>query len=242
MVLVPVARRALFIGVLGLALTGCSGAATPVPATPAPTQAATPSLAPTSSPTPAPSPSPTAAPTARATAAIQSMKVTLPSGWQNVEMTEASLRAGVDSVAASNPSLAGTLKQLLDSGAYKTIAIYAIGTTSANAVKGVLTGNAFAAGPTSLDQAEPLLQATFKQLGAIAVASKRVTLPVGETIVTEYALPVNSNGTTIYLPYRVFDTLRDAVMYQLSFSCSPSNEVSCKAEADAIANSLVLGK
>lgn len=225
---------------LTLVVAACSAAATPVPATPAPTPTATPAPTPTPTATPAPSPTPT--PSARPTIAIQSMKVTLPSNWQSVEMTEAALRAGIDSIAPNNPSLAATLRQLLDSGAYRQISIYAIGYTNTNAMQGVLTGNAFAAGPASIDLAEPILQATFKQLGAIALTSKRVTLPAGETIVTNYTMPLNANGTTVYLPYRVFDTLSGGAMYQLSFSCAPNAEVGCMADADLIANSLVLGK
>jgi hypothetical protein len=80
-------------------------------------------IAPTPPPTATPAATPSPAPSASEAAA--SVHVDLPKGWQQVQLTAAALNAQIKA-QASNPDLAASYQQLLDSGAFKGFLFYAL--------------------------------------------------------------------------------------------------------------------
>lgn len=108
-----IARRALIVGA-AMILAGCGSSGMSVSS---PSAAASPSIsasaAPSASPVASPSPSPTVEPSPSRPPAVH---ISLPAGWQEVEMAAGRLTAQIEAIEPSNPLIAAAMRQSMTSG------------------------------------------------------------------------------------------------------------------------------
>lgn len=236
----------LVLSALGTAACGSSAASPAASASSAPSAAA-PSATPepTASPTAAPTASPTAEPTAAPTeapsaSAATSVKVDLPSGWQEVQMTAAALEAQIKAIKATNAQQATALQQILDSGAFKNFLFYALrfdGTKN----NGNLNVTLVQSGGMSLDAAQPLIEGEFKQLGAKDIVFGKATIGGVEALKIDYTFALNgASGTAIPMVGRGYFIPHGDALVNITTTCYGTTTAACIKDGDKIANGMVI--
>lgn len=234
----PIARGILVVVATTMILAGCGSTATSAPllasaAPPGNTASTTPSASPAASP----GPSLTAAPSPSSPAA---MHVTLPAGWQQVEMTEAALTGMIQTLTPSNPGLAQAMDLMLTSGQYKNIELLAIDYEALNPVGSVL---AFPVplGGVSLDAMVPVLEGQFKSVGATGFKTSHATLLGADALVIDYKLDVKAGTSTKPSTNRVYIIPVDDLAYDVTVSCLGSNVTSCLADGETMVQGMTIG-
>jgi hypothetical protein len=235
---------AVLVLAAALGVGACGASASPTaapPATTAPTPAptASPTLAPTPTPSPTPtsSPSPTPTPTTTPNASVS---VVVEASWQQVAMTEAALTDQMNLVSKSNPQLANTLKQLVDSGAFQHISFYALDFDGARNI-GNFNVTSFPTQGTSLAALQPLVEGEYKQLGATSITFSHVTLLATDTLVVDYLLNLNSGGTKVAMTGRSYLVPVGDLFYNVTTTCYGAKIPSCIADGDTMAGTMVIG-
>ena len=193
----------LAIAILAAALSACGGSAASV--APSPTTVAPPSDAPTVSPSEAASPSETASPTETATTPGASLAttgrieipdrgiaVTLPDGWNRIDLGAGDLAALMAAAGDLDPVLAEQYTAQIQAMISAGLALFAFGPDPSSGQN--VTILAIPGLGLSLDLIEQL---NSSQIGAIAegeVKSERVTLPAGEAIHFQYEITADALG------------------------------------------------
>jgi hypothetical protein len=175
-------------------------------------------------------------------AGAKPVSMTLLPNWKKVELTAAGLRSALASVATSNPLLARTLTDLLDSHGYAKFALYAIGYDGDRYLG---TVNVAESPATGLDLAGlgQLFEGQIRDVGATDLASKSVTLPAGPAIELSYALIVSSGSAApaTNVNGRLFIFLIDGITYDVTFSCAGPDSSTCLGQADQMMQTLRIG-
>jgi hypothetical protein len=175
-------------------------------------------------------------------AGAKPVSMTLLSNWKKVELTDAGLRAAIASVATSNPLLAKTLTDLLESSGYAKFALYAIGSDGDRYLG---TINVAESPATGLDLAGlgQLFEGQIRDAGATELVNKSVTLPAGPAVQLSYNLikssdtaapPANVDG-------RLYIFLFDGITYDVTFSCAGPDSSLCLGQADQMIQTLRIG-
>jgi hypothetical protein len=156
--------------------------------------------------------------------------MTLLPNWHKVELTDAGIRAVIGTVGRSNPQLSATLNQLLASGGYLRLSLYALGYDGDRYI-----GNANIA-ETPLPSADlaalgPLLEAQLRNLGAKDVSTTSLALPAGDALRLSYTLAVASGTTTVPVTGRLFVFAQDGVTYNVTFTCGGPDPGTCLSQA-----------
>jgi hypothetical protein len=170
----------------------------------------------------------------------QPVSMTLPASWRKVELTDAGLRAVIRTLGASNPRLSTTLNQLLTSGAYLRLSLYALGYDGERYI-----GNANIA-ETPLPSADlaalgPLLEAQLRSLGAKDVSTTTVTLPAGSALRLSYTLAVASGTTTVPVTGRLFVFAQNGLTYNVTFTCGGPDPGLCLGQVDQMIQTFRIG-
>lgn len=191
----------LAIAILAAAFSACGGSTAsvaPSPTTAAPPTSA-PSDAPTESPTEAASPSETAttpgaslATTGRIEIPDRGIAVTLPDGWNRIDLGAGDLAALMAAAGDLDPVLAEQYTAQIQAMISAGLALFAFGPDPASGQ--TVTILAIPGMGLSLDLIEQLHSS---QIGALAegeVKSERVNLPAGEAIHFEYEIAADALG------------------------------------------------
>lgn len=170
----------------------------------------------------------------------QPVSMTLLANWRKVELTDAGIRAVVGTLGASNPQLSTTLNQLLTSGGYLRLSLYALGYDGERYL-----GNLNIA-ETPLPSADlaalgPLLEAQLRSLGAKDVSTATVTLPAGSALRLNYTLAVASGTTTVPVTGRLFVFAQNGVSYNVTFTCGGPDPGPCLGQADQMIQTFRIG-
>ena len=222
----------LTIAILAAALSACGGSAAPV--APSPTIAA-PSDAPTASPSEAAPPSETAmtpgaslATTGRIEILDHGIAVTLPDGWNRVDLGSGDLEALMAAAGDLDPVLAEQYTAQIQAMLSVGLALFAFGPDPSSGQN--VTILAIPGLGLSLDLLEQL---NSSQIGAIAegeVKSERVTLPAGEAIHFQYEITADGLGGAATLDQYLLIAGEDQLVVTIT-AATP-------AEGTAIANSI----
>ncbi|MGP1674930.1 MAG: hypothetical protein ACTS8Z_06940 [Candidatus Limnocylindrales bacterium] len=178
--------------ILAAAVAACGGAtATPGATTAVPSASASTTPAPTTSAaaTSAATTGPAAsiATTGRIELPEHGFAVTLPDGWNRIDLSAGDLAAIMEAAGGMNPELADMYSAQIQAMISSGLALFAFGpgTSGANLNVLVLPG-----GGLSLDLLEQMNMAQIESLADGAVASERVQLPVGEALHLRYRMQV----------------------------------------------------
>ena len=178
--------------ILAAAVAACGGAtATPGATTAVPSASASTTPAPTTSAaaTSAATTGPAAsiATTGRIELPEHGFAVTLPDGWNRIDLSAGDLDAIMEAAGGMNPELADMYSAQIQAMISSGLALFAFGpgTSGANLNVLVLPG-----GGLSLDLLEQMNMAQIESLADGAVASERVQLPVGEALHLRYRMQV----------------------------------------------------
>lgn len=198
--------------------------------TPAPTPSATPTPTPTQTATPEPTPSPTASP-------ASSVGMTLAKGWQKVELSEAALKAQIKALQASNPQMAATLQQALDTGAFKNMKFYALGFSGATPI-GNINVIELLLGGASLEAVQPVVEAEFKQLGATGITSRQASIAGVMSLIVDYKIVFKTGTSSTSMTGRAYLVPHDDVAYDATVTCYGSKPSACLAAGDKMVNTM----
>ena len=175
-------------------------------------------------------------------AGAKPVSMTVLPNWKKVELTDAGLRSAIASVATSNPLLAKTLTDLLESHGYAKFALYAIG-YDGNRYIG--TVNVAESPATGLDLASlgQLFEGQVRDVGATDLVSKTVTLPAGPAVQLSYTLIVSSGSAApaTNVDGRLFIFLIDGITYDVTFTCAGPDSSLCLGQADQMIQTLRIG-
>jgi hypothetical protein len=228
-------RRASFVALVAagvLAVAACGGNASPSPT-------AEPSPSPTEAATPEPSDAPTATPDE--SASTGELHISLPEGWQEIEMTQEALEAQIEALSASNPELVAPLQQLLDSGSFESIAFYAMGYDGLLPI-GNVNAITFPMAGMSLDAVAPVIEGQFAQIGAEDIELSDRTVLGTDGLQIDYRLPATMGTATTTLTGRVYLALIDDVVYDVTLTCTEPDPTACLADGDEMADGMTLGE
>jgi hypothetical protein len=221
-----------------LILTAC-GAST---ATNAPTPALTPSSTPTAAPPSEPPPSepppasasaapgPSLATSGRIVDAANGYALTLPEGWQRIDLTDQDIDQVLDAgVGAMSPEAAELLRTQVRTMAASGIKMFAI---DQNGITPEFVTNAnvlvIPTGGVSLDLIEPTvvsqLETTLPDIDG-EIETERVTLPAGEALRISYVLGLSPNGSDVDVAIHQFLVVGDTNGVYLTVSGPPGDEL-----------------
>jgi hypothetical protein len=228
-----VSRRAPGVALAVVAaLSGCQGTSTG-------------SSEPTSSPPSSPTTDATAAGAtpAPSVAAADILKatMTLAEGWDEIEMTEAALQSAVTLIEPTNPQVAATLSQLLASGQFKAIQLYALGYDH-GAYLGNVNISSYPVGPMTFDLLAPLMESEFKAAGANDIASSRVVVAGMDALLLEYSLTLNPATGPVTVYGHAYQFIQNGRIYQATFSCNGPDTTRCFSQAGEMIQSFRLGR
>jgi hypothetical protein len=175
-------------------------------------------------------------------AGAKPVSMTLLPNWKKVELTDAGLRAAIASVATSNPLLATTLTDLLESHGYAKFALYAIGYDGDRYIGTVNVAESPATGLDLVGLGQ-LFEGQIRDVGATDLVSKNVTLPAGPAVQLSYNLIKSSD--TAAPPANVdgllYIFLIDGITYDVTFSCAGPDSGLCLGQADQMIQTLRIG-
>ncbi|TAK00286.1 MAG: hypothetical protein EPO36_09405 [Chloroflexota bacterium] len=200
---------------LALVLGACSGAA---------------------SPSPSPSPSPT--PTAIVSPGAAELRIPLPSGWHEIELTEVGLQAEIDALVATNPEAAETIRQLLASGAFEGFLFYGIGYEGTEPI-GNVTAVTFPMPGLGLDTLTPLITGQLEQIGATDVRTSERTVLGTPGLVIDYHAQ-DGEGASGTITGRAYVAIVEGAVYDITVTCAAADPAPCLADADAMVDGATL--
>jgi hypothetical protein len=191
---------------------------------------------------PSPTPESTALPsqTSGASPGAVELRIPLPDGWHEIELTEEALQAQIDALAGSNPELAEPIRQLLSSGAFRTIAFYAIGYDGLDPI-GNVNAVTFPIPGLDIDGLEPLIVGQFEQIGATDIQVGDRSVLGTDGLVVDYRLPVEVDGASPALTGRAFVAIIDGTAWDVTVTCTAADPGPCLDDADAMADGMTLG-
>jgi hypothetical protein len=166
--------------------------------------------------------------------------MTLAPGWRKVEMTAEAIRSTAASFESSNPQLAAALNQLLQSGQFQAIQLYAIDYDGDKAI-GNLNAASFLIGPFDLDATASLLASQLKVAGATEVQASHVALPAGDSVLMSYQLVVGVGSAARTVTGHAYVLLRDRRGYQVTFTCSGPDPTACLKQGDEMIRTYQIG-
>ena len=213
------AGLAFAIAVAALTVAACGGSASPSP---------------TTEPTALPSQTTDASPGAA------ELRIPLPEGWHQIELTEAALQAQIDTFAESNPELAEPLRQLLSSGAFRSLSFYAIGYDGLEPI-GTVNAVTFPMPGLDIDALAPLVEGQLEQIGATDIQFGDRSVLGTDGLVVDYRLPVEVDGASLTLTGRVFVAIIDGTAWDVTVTCTAADPGPCLGDADAMADGMTLG-
>jgi len=192
------------------------------------------------SPSPSPAPTPTPTPTA-SPGDSSGLRVPLPAGWQEVELTEEALQAQIDALAGTNPELAEPLRQLLEGGAFEAFIFYALGFEGLEPI-GNVNAVTFPMPGLDIEAVTPLIEGQFAQIGATDIEIDQRTVLGTDGLVMAYRLPVtDAGGESATYSGRAYIAIVDGVAYNLTVTCIAADPAPCLADADTMAAGMTLG-
>jgi hypothetical protein len=179
------------------------------------------------------------------------VSMTLLSNWRKVELSDAGLRTAIASVTTSNPLLAKTLTDLLDSHGYAKFALYAIGYDGDRYLGTVNVAESPATG-LDLQGLGQLFEGQVRDVGATDLVSKSIGLPAGPAgpagpvvpaVELSYSLIVSSGSAAppASVDGRLFVFLVDGITYDVTFSCAGPDSSTCLAQADQMIQTFRIG-
>jgi hypothetical protein len=195
-----------------------------------------------SSASPSPTPEPTALPsqTTDASPGTVELRIPLPAGWHQIELTEAALQAQIDTFAESNPELAEPLRQLLSSGAFRSLSFYAIGYDGLEPIGNVNAVTFPMPGP-DIDALEPLVVGLLEQIGATDIQVGDRSVLGTDGLVVDYRLPVEVDGASATFTGRGFGAIIDGTAWYVTVTCTAADPGPCLDDADAMADVMTVG-
>jgi hypothetical protein len=175
-------------------------------------------------------------------AGAKPVSMTLLPSWKRVELTDSGLQSAAASVATSNPLLAKTLTDLLDSHGYAKFALYAIGYDGDRYLGTVNVAESPATG-LDLPSLGQLFEGQIRDAGATNLASKTIGLPAGaagsggpavQAVQVSYSLIVSSGSAApaTNVDGRLYVFLVDGITYDVTFTCAGPDSSACLAQAD----------
>ena len=190
----------------------------------------------------APSVGPTAGTSQPIVPGAKPVSMTLLPNWKKVELTDAGLRSAIASVATSNPLLAKTLTDLLESHGYAKFALYAIGYDGDRYIGTVNVAESPATG-LDLGSLGQLFEGQVRDVGATDLVSKTVTLPAGPAVQLSYNLIKSSDSAAppANVDGRLFIFLIDGITYDVTFSCAGPDSGLCLGQADQMIQTFRIG-
>jgi hypothetical protein len=248
----PSRRLALAAAAAILALTaaGCGASASPVPsatATAATVASPTPAATPAATSTPAASTTPTAAASAATTGHIivegQGFGITLPDGWKSIPVDQAGL-AGYIATLPADSQLRAILEGQSGAAAQQTIKFWAFDTRPADLASGFARNlNVIVQPASNLSMAvvESAAKASLEAVDAIRkpVATKIVTLPVGQALRIDYVLDVAAtDGSSKAVSGTQYYVQLPTATLIVSLSVDEASAAAAVADFDALATSI----
>ena len=213
------AGLAFAIAAAALTVAACGGSASPSP---------------TTEPTTLPSQPTDASPGAA------ELRIPLPEGWHQIELTEAALQAQIDTFAESNPELVEPIRQLLSSGAFGSLSFYAIGYDGLEPI-GSVNAVTFPMRRLGIDALAPLVEGQLEQIGATDIqVGERLVLGT-DGLVVDYRLPVEVDGASPTFTGRAFVAIIDGTAWDVTVTCTAADPGPCLGDADAMADGMTLG-
>ena len=191
---------------------------------------------------PTPTPESTALPsqTTDASPGAVELRIPLPDGWHQIELTEAALQAQIDALAGSNPELAEPLRQLLTSGAFRSLSFYAIGYDGIVPI-GNVNAVTFPTPGLDIDALAPLVEGQLEQIGATDIHVNDRSVLGTDGLVVDYRLPVEVDGASPSFTARVFVAIIDGTAWDVTVTCTAADPGPCLDDADTMADGMTLG-
>jgi hypothetical protein len=191
---------------------------------------------------PSPTPESTALPsqTTDASPGAVELRIPLPDGWHQIELTEQALQAQVDALAASNPELVEPIRQLLSSGAFGSLSFYAIGYDGLEPI-GSVNAVTFPMRGLGIDALVPLVEGQLELIGATDIQVGDRSVLGTDGLVVDYRLPVEGDGASPALTGRAFVAIIDGTAWDVTVTCTAADPGPCLDDADAMADGMTLG-
>jgi hypothetical protein len=155
-------------------------------------------------------------------------------------MTEAALTAQIQAITPSNPQMAQALNQVLTSGQFKSLQLFAMDYEGLKPV-GSVNVLALPLGGMSLDVLAPVLEGQFKQVGATDVTSSHATVLGVDALVINYHLNVKGASTTTTSSGRAYLVPVGGTAYDVTVTCLGSNVTSCMSDGDTMVHGMTVG-
>lgn len=206
-----------------LFLASCGAATSPSP-----------SVAPSSQPSVVASVEPSASPGGSA------VQIELAPNWQEVELTEAALKAQLQIVIDSNPQQATAFRQLLDSGAWTGFEFYALGYDGLELIGNINVTRAALSGP--LDAAVPAFEGQLRQIGATEIEIHHATLLGGDAVIANYRLPLKVGTSSVSFAGRISIIPVNGTAYVVTVTCYATDPSSCQSDGDAMVAGMTVGQ
>jgi len=164
-------------------------------------------------------------------AAAGKVSMTLEPGWTEISMEPAAIQAQITALASTSPSTSDALRQLLQTGQYRNILLYGLGSGPAGPI-GSVTITTYAPGPIELDALVPLLQGQLASQGGSGFSTTHVVLPAGSAVRFEYTLALGAGSTATTVGGRAYIVSRGGRVYQVTFTCRSESLGPCFAASD----------
>lgn len=168
------------------------------------------------------------------------MNIKLAKGWQEVELTEAALKAQMKALASSNPLMVATMQQWLDTGAFKAMKFYALGYSGTRVVGNINVNALPLGGDVPLDAVQPAIEGEFKQLGATGIKFRHATVAGATSLIVDYKLTMKTASGSLAMTGRAYLVPHGDVVYDATFTCYGTSTATCLAAADGMAKSMTI--
>jgi len=191
---------------------------------------------------PSPTPESTALPsqTTDASPGPVELRIPLPDGWHEIELTEAALQAQIDALAESNPELVEPIRQLLTNGTFRSLSFYAIGYDGLEPI-GNVNAVTFLKPGLDIDALAPLVEGQLEQIGATDIQVGHRSVLGTDGLVVDYRLPVEVDGASPTFTGRVFVAIIDGTAWDVTVTCTAADPGPCLDDADGMADGMTLG-
>jgi hypothetical protein len=156
--------------------------------------------------------------TTRVVEARYGFSLSLPAGWQQVQLTKAGVNKMVQRLEKLDPKMSGLVGSESEQATIRRLQLYAIGPPQGSTLPNinvlVQSPQDLPSGASFLSQAEPLMKSELQSAGFKQVTTSIVHLPLGSAVEGQYSLPSSLGAVTqLYISHR-------SRLYIVTFSSS----------------------
>jgi hypothetical protein len=145
--------------------------------------------------------------TTRVVEARYGFSLSLPAGWQQVQLTKAGVNKMVQRLEKLDPKMSALVGSQSEQATIRRLQLYAIGPPQGSTLPNinvlVQSPQDLPSGASFLSQAEPLMKSELQSAGFKQVTTSIVHLPLGSAVEGQYSVPGVSDAITqLYISHR----------------------------------------